>query len=78
MNSKSQAFPTAFEYGEKWGGDAIQETGLTKREWFAGMALQGFLASYAGHQTIPKAEMAASEAVAMADALLAELAKPQP
>lgn len=47
-------------------------TGLTKREWFAGMAMQGFAADpeiSGGYQAI------ASTAVAWADALLAELAK---
>ena len=52
-------------------------TGLTKRELFAAMAMHGFITStrsrWAGY-TI--AEIAA-DATAMADALLAELAKPK-
>lgn len=51
--------------------------GLTKRELFAAMAMHGFITStrsrWAGY-TI--AEIAA-DATAMADALLAELAKPR-
>ena len=50
--------------------------GLTKRELFAAMAMQGNLADPAsGDRTL--AEIA-SDSVAMADALLAELAKEQP
>ena len=45
--------------------------GLTKREWLAGQALAGYLASYTGDD-IPAA---VSDVVAYADALLAELAK---
>lgn len=47
--------------------------GLTKREWLAGIALSGTLAD---SQMSGTAEFYARRAVNMADALLAELAKP--
>ena len=48
-------------------------TGLTKREHFAGLAMQGFIS--AGHNWMPKGIDLACYAVAYADALLAELDK---
>jgi acetyl-CoA acetyltransferase len=50
--------------------------GLTKREYFAGLAMQGLLHTYNGQ--LPFNEIAgafAMESVIMADALLAELEK---
>lgn len=48
--------------------------GLTKREYFAAMAMQGLLANdYKG-----SASIFAGKSVQMADALLAELKKPTP
>lgn len=49
--------------------------GLTKRELFAAMAMQGWMASFAGLDAAPKAQLTAQEAVKFADALLTELAK---
>ena len=51
-------------------------TGLTKREYFAAMAMQGF-ASKEGSQTESGAGAAALYAVKFADALIAELNKEQ-
>lgn len=51
-------------------------TGLTKRELFAAMALQGLLAGGASSDSSTLTIVAAS--AALADALLAELAKDQP
>ena len=48
-------------------------TGLTKREYFAGLALQGILAAYAGRDKLPTSEMAGAGAVGYADALIAAL-----
>ena len=47
--------------------------GLTKREYFAAMALQGYLASYAGGGSSPKSNNVAKMSVEYADALLKEL-----
>ena len=49
-------------------------TGLTKREFFAGMALQGSLAA-ADEESVLAAHFHATVAVQCADALLAELNK---
>ena len=45
--------------------------GLTKREHFAGLAMQGFIS--AGHGGMPNASELANYAVRYADALLLEL-----
>ena len=53
--------------------DTINYTGLTKREYFAAMAMQGALANkYAHERTI---EMITESAVKLADALIEELNK---
>jgi hypothetical protein len=49
--------------------------GLTKREFFAAMAMQGYLASYAGLSSSPFVEHIASKATQFADALIEELNK---
>jgi len=46
--------------------------GLTKREYFAAMAMQGMLASWGQHD-VAAADEIVSDAVTFADALLAEL-----
>ena len=50
-------------------------SGLTKREYFAVMVMQGFIASYTGEQNHPDPDYAADEAVKYADALIEELNK---
>jgi hypothetical protein len=49
-------------------------TGLTKREYFAALAMEGYLSSYTGSE-ISKPENMAIRAVAYADALINELNK---
>ena len=44
MDNSGQAFPSV---GEGFGDPRYSTVGLTKREWFAGMALQGMLSSNA-------------------------------
>lgn len=56
---------------------AYCDPGLTKREYFAAMAMQGFIASYAGSSADPLHNHVAEKSVKYANALLAELAKPQ-
>ncbi len=55
-----------------WGEHGTVLGGLTKRELFAAMAMQGFASCPSVEAT---AERCAAGAVAWADALLAELAK---
>jgi hypothetical protein len=49
--------------------------GLTKREYFAGLAMNGYLASYAGLGTIRFNQIDAERCIQMADELLKELDK---
>jgi hypothetical protein len=70
MKANDPAFPIGFDDG------ITQYFGLTKREYFAAMALQGLLAT-----TITEGktyEHIANTSVWCADALLAELAKEKP
>ena len=68
------------EYRAHKDGDArewrLPVAGLTKRELFAAMAMQGELASY-GPDPGPRTSSVARFSVEMADALIAELNKPQ-
>jgi hypothetical protein len=65
--------------------DNYLQNGLTKREYFAGLAMQGIMASLTemqanGHSTLHFAgldETLALEAVSIADAVLKELDKPK-
>ena len=50
-----------------------QGAGLTKREYFSAMAMQGLIASHGGGGG---GEQCAKQSVTFADALLAELDKP--
>jgi len=68
MSAKTSAFPRSDVYGFLVGG-------LTKRELFAVMAMQGMLANaHEDYQGYPP-ESFADDAATYADALLAELAK---
>jgi len=67
-NGKQGAFPKR--------ADGAPQTGLTKREYFAGLAMQGLLHTYNGQLPVNEiADAFAMESVIMADALLAELKK---
>jgi hypothetical protein len=54
--------------------DALIPAGLSKREWFAGLAMQGFVTSLGSSLTTTH-EMIAEWSVDVADKLIAELAK---
>ena len=80
MDANEPAFPGTGE----WGSDGVYRleapagmNGLTKRELFAAMAMQGIAASYPQWVQPQDAARLAECAVASADALLAELAKEQ-
>lgn len=49
--------------------------GMTLRQYYAGLAMQGFIAAYAGDNRTPNPIHAASEAVEYADSLIAALEK---
>lgn len=70
IQGDSPAFSKAAFYTDEYGIDAPQE-GLTKREYFAVMALQGMLAKYGSDYQVNNAK----EAVYWADALIEELNK---
>lgn len=65
INADSPAFPVSEPTG-------MQNSGLTKREYFATIALQGICAAYKG--TMPMSyNNAAKKAVKLADELIKEL-----
>lgn len=64
--------PVSAEHDRDACGSSYGETGITLRQHFAGLAMQGLAGS--GYDSLLAAEIA----VCHADALLAELAKDQP
>jgi hypothetical protein len=66
INNGGPAFPTP---------DPSDNWGMTLRDWFAGQALAGWLASFAGMSVSMKPENMALEAYQFADAMLAERVK---
>lgn len=66
-NADEQAFPIPADE------DHVRSRGLTKREYFAAMAMQGLCSLPAGEKW--PSTLIATYAVEQADALLAELAK---
>lgn len=64
---------SVFPQPENWGNDVIVNLGgLSKRELFAAMAMQGCLAA---HDDVFEPSTLAKDAVEYADALIKELAK---
>lgn len=82
-NSDMPAMPSAIKVQDSDGsmrylGDGFcQSAGLTKREYFAGLAMQAYLSGVLadGKSFSPSDEEVAQESVAYADALLKELEK---
>lgn len=72
------AYPVTFEGGRNNGESPYFDEGMSKREHFAGMAMQGLLAANAlyGGKSDARGRLAA-DAVAHADALLAALSPSQ-
>ena len=58
--------------------NGITGGGLTKREYFAAMAMQGLLAACAGAHTLPTPSFLAEKCVEFTDGLIEELNKPKP
>jgi len=77
INADSPAMPVPdgkFQWIGGKGWQAMGDTGLSKREHFAAMAMQGLLSSFGNHDITDYSEIA-SDAVMAADALLKELNK---
>lgn len=55
--------------------DHPNQPGLTKREWFAGIAMQGLLTYYTPEPPASYVAQCAKDALIFADALIAELAR---
>jgi hypothetical protein len=79
-NSKQTAFGYGFTTAD--GSSHVEEKGLTKREYFAGLAMQGILAHESFYERMSNepgentmADVLATASVKMADKLLAELEK---
>lgn len=72
-NSDQPAFATASP--PSMDHNSYLQEGLTKREYFAGIAFQGFLANDRVIKHTPEKEIIARWSVQYADALLAELEK---
>jgi hypothetical protein len=78
INANDPAFPPIFEPRSVQGGSVIPAKGFTKREYFAGLAMQGVMfwdATVNEPRETGKVERLAENAVGMADALLKELEK---
>lgn len=75
-NDGGPAFPGAYRAYRKNGpaeGEIVAEGGMSLRDWFAGMALMGFLSNTSRPMT--RAPDDAAWCVNWADAMVAELAK---
>lgn len=66
------AFPVVCQ---DFSGHRVCGAGLTKREWFAGMALQGVIASFSNNFNVADPQDTAKTVLKFADALLAELSR---
>jgi hypothetical protein len=73
-NKNTPAFPVSEETTDRIDAEVKIYSGLTKREYFAAMAMQGLMAN--NFQS--SFELFAVRAVKMADAILTELSIPQP
>ena len=70
-NSKKSAFPLTNDGGI--GADIDIQYGLTKREYFAGLAMQAIISATPEVSDYPKAEDVAEKAVTYANELLKQL-----
>ena len=74
MNTKSNepVHPHVYPHPE-FGHMHLMESGLTKREYFAAMALQGYISATPPESNWPSPNEAAKDAVEFADALIKAL-----
>lgn len=74
FNSESPAYPVPSDLLDRCGQVDFSPFGLTKREYFASMAMQGLMACPGKFKT----EQIVKFSIETADALLIELEKPTP
>ncbi len=72
LESISSAYPVRSRWDSGSESFDLEERGLTKREMFAGLAMQGFAVST---ESYPNPDDVAKRSVEMADALITELNK---
>jgi hypothetical protein len=76
-NSKQTAFGYGFTTAD--GSSHVEEKGLTKREYFAGLAMQGLLSNpewmkeYKGEKYLMQSDILAEVAIKTSDTILAKL-----
>jgi len=79
INDGGGAFPGPSDYRQDGSPIYMGQTGMTLRDYFAGQALAGWLASYGENMEHPSAngtiETVAKHAYEMADAMLAARSK---
>lgn len=76
LNPNAPAFPNLFEYGERWGNDAVQESGLSIRAELAARAMQALLTADVDSKHGPaEIRSVVKSSLAYADALINELNK---
>ena len=73
----NNAFTSPLPNGQQYKDDSNYD-GLTKREYFAAMAMQGLLSSYSGQSAIPNPTNLSKHSVVFADSLIKQLNEPQP
>lgn len=72
-NKDTPAFPTIWD--EKFKPDFNTENGFTKREYFAGLAMQGMITGRELSLSKEEADVIAGQSVQFADSLLKALEK---
>lgn len=75
INDGGPAFPTEPKYTKDFQLIERDYSGLTKRGWFAGMALQGMLCNPVFGNKLSDAEVLSKAAFATADAMIKECEK---
>lgn len=75
MEGNEPAFPIPYVVDEINGLKIRYEVGLTKREYFAGLAMQGIVEGDSARGCFDDRQKVAEVACEFADALLAELSK---
>ena len=81
INNGGPAFPHSSQPLDAQGNPICEnhsEWGMSLRDWFAGQALNGWLASFESEDGSPKAKGVAELCFSIADAMIAESQKQEP